>query len=59
MDLVGLIMAKTYELTCVCGTKDVNEAGLQDARKFCSTCKTLPMERIKLAAEATYSWSNK
>jgi hypothetical protein len=59
MELVELVMAKTFEMKCLCGTKDVNEAGLQEARKLCPTCKTLPMERVKLAAEATYPWLNK
>ena len=49
-------MAKIFELKCECKTVEVNEAGLQEARKLCTTCKTLPMERIKLSVEATYSW---
>ena len=50
-------MSKTFEMQCLCGTKDVNEAGLQDARKLCSTCKTLPMERVKLSVEENHPWN--
>jgi hypothetical protein len=56
MELVELIMAKIFEVKCECGTKEVNEAGLQEARKLCTTCDTLPIERVKLAIESTYSW---
>jgi hypothetical protein len=56
MELVELIMAKTFELKCECKTVEVDEAGLQDARKLCTTCKTLPMERAKLSVESTYTW---
>jgi hypothetical protein len=59
MGLVELIMATTFEVKCACGNKDVNEAGLQDALKTCSTCGKRPQSRVKLSYEATVSWTNK
>ena len=52
-------MAKNYEVKCKCGLKDVVEAGLQDALKRCPDCKDLPIQRVKLAAEASTSWAKK
>jgi hypothetical protein len=59
MGLVELIMAKNYEVKCKCGLKDIVEAGLQDALKRCPDCKDLPIQRVKLAAEAAAPWAKK
>lgn len=50
-------MAKTYELRCGCEERVLcDEAGLQAATKRCEDCKTIPLVRVKLAVEDTYSW---
>jgi hypothetical protein len=62
MELVELIMAKTYEVKCACTNKAIvtcDEAGLTDACKRCDDCKTVPQPRVKLSVEDTYSWKKK